>query len=78
MTRLGARAGLRTKNWGQGTKDGAHRWLHPLRCDLVTTGHCPHLEGRLSRTLVPYGKFQSLVTKVSSVLSFLEPKVIAK
>jgi hypothetical protein len=40
-------------------------------------GHCPHLEGWSVHQVstVPYGTFQSPVTKMLSVLTFLESKV---
>jgi hypothetical protein len=49
-------------------------------CSLIIVGNCPHLEGWsvLQVSAVPYGKFQSLVIKMLSVLSYLKSKVIAK
>jgi hypothetical protein len=47
---------------------------HSPRGSLVITVNCPHLEGWsvLQVFAVPYGKFQSLVMKMLSVLSFLK------
>jgi hypothetical protein len=53
-------------------------------CSLIVVGNCPHLvvvvEGWsvLQVSTAPYGKFQSLVIKILSVLSFLESNMIAK
>jgi hypothetical protein len=45
-------------------------WPDCSRCSLIIMGHCPHLEGWsvLQVSTVPYGKFQSLVIKMLSVI----------
>jgi hypothetical protein len=46
---------------------------------LTIAGHRPHLEASVPQVpTVPCGKFRSLVIKRSSVLSFLESRLIAK
>jgi hypothetical protein len=49
-------------------------------CSLILIGNCLHLEewSVLQVLTIPHGKFQSLVIKILSVLSFLKSKVIAK
>jgi hypothetical protein len=51
-----------------------------LGYSFIIRSNCPHLAGWsvLQVSTVPYGKFQFIVIKMLSVLSFLESKVITK
>jgi hypothetical protein len=65
----------------RGEQSGSHEMTAPAPgCSLIIIGNCPHLEAYsvLQVSTVPDEKFQSLVIKMLSVVSFLESKVIAK